>query len=697
MCTFLVPLGALAWLGQRELGRQADQVRSAADREGLQFLRTAAQALEQRFEAVVPAVEQECETLLAERTPAATVRELRARGFGAVLDLVLIGPDCRLRYPESGSSRLALPFHRDARTRGAGDASADTLHLVDLLLTHGKFEDAERHLIAALADAEPERERMGRRRGEQTVLQLPLQFRLATVQRRLGKAAEAEASFRLVADQATALSANPRNSRSFDPVFDSDWLTLGLLAEVALAELARVPETGLELLAAIARGDRDHLGDALLNAVADRLLAGAPETHRTAATDLWTEAGIHLHARAFATDYDRLLRETVRRRLRLSPDLAASNDTLSLRPVITAGNPSSLLLLRRATESQQERAAWIGLRLDLGQMLASAIEPFVHGDGSFVLAIADSDDQPVIGAPHAPNDYVPPALATHGMVLRAFPADVDRYLQNIGEAKRSAALLLGGSFLLALIGAIWLWRSVSRESELLSLKVDLVSRVSHELKTPLSLISLYGETLALNRARDSEQAAHFGTVIVREAGRLTTMIQRILDFSRQEAGTMVYERRESDLSDVIHEVTDTYQPHLQSKGASLTTDLPAGILASVDRAALGSVVLNLLENAVKYAREDEPGAEIRIELRRRDNNAEIDVQDRGRGIPSNEREAVFDSFYRASNAGEVRGAGLGLSLVRHFATAHGGTAVVLPRDGHGCIFRLTLPLLSPST
>ncbi|MEQ1631437.1 MAG: histidine kinase dimerization/phospho-acceptor domain-containing protein, partial [Planctomycetota bacterium] len=532
MCTFLVPLGALAFFGQRELGRQGDQVRSAADREALQFLRTAAQALEQRFELVVPAVEQECAALLDDRTPAATVRELRARGFGAVLDLVLIGLDGRLRYPDTGSPRLALPFHRDARTRGAGDAAADTLHLVDLLLAHERFADAERHLVAALAEQEPDRERPGRRRGEQASLQIPLQFRLATVQNRLGNGVEAARNFRAVVDQATSLRANPRSGRSFDPVFDSDLLSLGLLAEVALAEVTREKEPRLLLLAAIARGERDQLGDSILAAVSDRLLTSAPAASRTEATELWTEAGIHLHARAFATDYDRLLRETVRRRLRSSTEPTTATDGTTLRPVITAGTPSSLLLLRRASKAQEERAAWIGLRLDLGQMLASAIEPFVHGDGSFVLAIADSDDQPVIAAPSAPDDYVPPALATHGMVLRAFPADVDTYLQNIGDAKRSAAMLLGGSFLVALIGAIWLWRSVSRESELLSLKVDLVSRVSHELKTPLSLISLYGETLALKRERDSDQAAQFGSVIMREAGRLTSMIQRILDFSR---------------------------------------------------------------------------------------------------------------------------------------------------------------------
>lgn len=696
MCTFLVPLAVLAWLGQRELGRQANEARSAADREALQFLRTAAQALDQRFEQLLPAIEAEATELLAapERTPAAVVRELRTRGYGAVRDLVLIGLDGRLRYPEVGTGRLALPFLRDARTGVADDEFGEVLHLCDLLLARERYEDAERHLAAAVAEASSQRDRGGRRRGEFTATLSLLQFRLATVQRKLGRATEALGGFQEIARQAASLRANPRMSRGFDRVFDTDLAALGLMSEVALAEADASGQAHLDLLAAIASGERDQLGEPVLAATAERLHATAPSTCRVEADLRWVEALVHVHTREFAADYDRLLRETVRRRLRAATEGSPTDLAAALRPVITAGTPSSLLMLHRAEPGKEERAPWVGIRLDLGQVLASAIEPFVRGDGSYVLAVADGDDLPVVAPPTAPDDYAPPALASHGMMLRAYPADVERWLTTLEQARRGAAVLLGGLFLVALVGAIWLWRSVSRESELLGLKVDLVSRVSHELKTPLSLINLYGETIALKRARDADQAAQFGNVITREAARLTTMIQRILDFSRQQAGTLVYEPQRSDLGEVLGEVLDTYEPHLEAKGARLSTELPLGIEAHVDRAALASVVLNLVENAVKYARDEDPSADIRVDLCRRGAFADIEVADRGRGVPEAEREAVFDSFYRASNAGEVRGAGLGLSLVRHFATAHGGTATVHPRDGGGSIFRLTLPIVS---
>ena len=130
-----------------------------------------------------------------------------------------------------------------------------------------------------------------------------------------------------------------------------------------------------------------------------------------------------------------------------------------------------------------------------------------------------------------------------------------------------------------------------------------------------------------------------------------------------------------------------------AKGAALVTDLATGVTAEVDHVALESVVLNLLENATKYGREDEESCgAIELRLCKNGDSAEIEVLDRGRGVPDSERDSIFESFYRASNAGEVRGAGLGLSLVRHFAQAHGGEAHALPREGGGTIFRITLPL-----
>jgi len=283
-------------------------------------------------------------------------------------------------------------------------------------------------------------------------------------------------------------------------------------------------------------------------------------------------------------------------------------------------------------------------------------------------------------------------VRTDDLLLRAWPADPQRLVAEAEASKNMRTLLVVALFAAALGGALWSWRSVSRETELAALKVDLVSRVSHELKTPLALVRMYGETLGMGRARDAGQAAEFGSIIAREAERLTAMIQRILDFSRQQAGTLDYHKEPLDLGELLREITATYTPHLESRGAILIDSLPLGIRVQCDRNGCENAIVNLLENAAKYAREGDDEHEIELVLERHGESAVVEVRDRGRGIPPGEHTRVFDGFYRASNAGEVRGAGLGLGLVRHFARAHGGEILALPREGGGTVMRLELPL-----
>lgn len=704
VCTFLLPLAALAWLGQRELQRQSAQVRSALDREALQFLSRAKAAVEQPFAQVLPELAAASAEELAAAGPARSTRRLRARGFAELADIVLLDEQAQLLHPQPGpqaaGQRSMLPFDYQEAQNGRRD---HVLRLADLLLSKGHREDAARHLQDALdrLAAEPSSpSRQQRLRDD--VAQIALSFRLATIHRAQDRPEPARALFERVRE----LTGRLRQVRRGWHHYFEESFTLGLLAELmlaepALAEDAADPRPRLALLQALAAGERDAVGELGLRAVGDRCLAGIDPASTAAAEagELRADLDAHLHARAFAAEYDGLLRETVRYRL----DATTATDG-ELRTVITPGPVRSLLVLRPRQRGEALRGTgWVGLRLDLDQLLAPAVEPFRSG-GRFVLTVSDGEDQPIFGPPPAregwrppaPADYTPPAMLCHGMQLRVYPADVDGWLAEARAAADASMLLLFGLVVVATIGALWLWRSVSRESELLALKVDLLSRVSHELKTPLALISLYGETLGLKRARDADQAARFGGIIAREAGRLTTMIQRILDFSRREAGTLDYQAERTDLGEALREVAETYSPHLEAKGAKLEADLPRGIAADVDRSALGGVLVNLLENAVKYAREEDPDLLLRLELRARAGRAEIDVLDRGRGVPPDERESVFASFYRASNAGEVRGAGLGLSLVRHFAEAHGGTATVAPRPGGGSIFRISLPL-APAT
>lgn len=686
LCTFLVPLAVLAWLGQSELQRSGSAARDALEREARTFLQSAVQALEPQFDRLPPIVERSRE-LLATDGPVRTVLALRDRdGFAPLLDLVLLDEASSLVWPEPPLPSLGLPFARDSRPRGTDTAIAETLRAADLLLQTGRIAEAAKvlqRLTERFEEANPVQPRTGRRDLDEQ--EIAARFQLGAARRKLGDLEAARAEFEKV------VQAGPRRGGGG---YYGEVAGLALLAEAALAELGTSADR-VRLLRAIAESRREA-ADGLLTALAQRLCERVPEDdplHAEALT-LWREERQRAQTRAIAVDYDAIQKAEVRRRLQRQ----SSGGDLQL--VSTFGATTMLLWVRDATDDERSRrrCSRVGLHFDLGQLLAPALPALVSGSGTFVLAIADPNDVPLVPPPRdVPADFAPPAAEVRGLVLRAFPANAERLIQDAQAAARNRTLLFVALFATALMGALWLWRSVSREAELAALKVDLVSRVSHELKTPLALIRMYGETLGLGRARDQTQAAHFGGIIARESERLTTLIQRILDFSRQQAGTLQYSPQRTDLTALVRNVCAAYAPHLESRGAVLIDTLANDVLVDCDANACESALVNLLENAAKYGIEGDDEHEIEVDLRARDGLAVLEVRDRGRGIPASECERVFEGFYRASNAGEVRGAGLGLSLVRHFARAHGGDVAVEPRDGGGSVFRLVLPLAVPRT
>ena len=125
----------------------------------------------------------------------------------------------------------------------------------------------------------------------------------------------------------------------------------------------------------------------------------------------------------------------------------------------------------------------------------------------------------------------------------------------------------------------------------------------------------------------------------------------------------------------------------------LIDSLPLGLIVSCDKDGLEGAIVNLLENATKYGFQDVEEHEVDLLLQKQGDHAVVEVKDRGRGIPLKEHKRIFEGFYRASNSEEVRGAGLGLGIVQHFARAHDGDIEALPREGGGTIMRLTLPLV----
>ena len=246
-------------------------------------------------------------------------------------------------------------------------------------------------------------------------------------------------------------------------------------------------------------------------------------------------------------------------------------------------------------------------------------------------------------------------------------------------------LLLGAGLLLV-------YSNVKRELHLSRLKSDFVANVSHELKTPLALIRLFAETLELGRVPTEEKAQLYYRVINKESERLTQLINNILDFSRIEAGRKEYRFARADVGRIVEEVVEAYRFPIEQQGfrlqVQLAEDLPE---AEVDKEALSQALINLVNNAIKYSRDDRF---IGIQALAEGGRILISVTDRGIGIAKPEQKKIFEKFYRAEDSlvHETKGSGLGLSLVRHIMEAHGGAVEVDSTPGGGSTFTLVLPV-----
>jgi len=259
------------------------------------------------------------------------------------------------------------------------------------------------------------------------------------------------------------------------------------------------------------------------------------------------------------------------------------------------------------------------------------------------------------------------------------------FMLNISLSVLLAVALLGG-IVMAL-------RTASREMYLSQMKSEFVSNVSHELRTPLASIRVFGEFLRLGRVQQPEKTREYGEFIETESRRLTQLINNILDFAKIESGAKTYRFERVDLAEVISDALRSLEVSLRHKGFQLAFEAPAVPLseAEVDPDAVAQAVANLVDNAVKYSN----GAkEIKVHLGREGDEAVISVEDHGIGISPDEQDKIFERFHRVSTGlvHDVKGSGLGLSIVSHVVKAHAGRVRVESEPGRGSTFFIHLPL-----
>jgi two-component system phosphate regulon sensor histidine kinase PhoR len=243
-------------------------------------------------------------------------------------------------------------------------------------------------------------------------------------------------------------------------------------------------------------------------------------------------------------------------------------------------------------------------------------------------------------------------------------------------------------------GTVFVVRAVNREIRAAREKADFVSSVTHELKTPLTSIRMFAETLMMHRVSSEEEKEECVRIIAEETDRLSRLINRMLDFSKMERGLRRFSFREEDPASIAREAKQAFRTDQRAPSEVTLQVLDPLPATRCDREAVIEVLHNFIGNAVKYA---PPGSPVTLRVWSARNKVKWAVMDRGSGIPRAERRRIFQKFYRVDDSltKEVDGCGLGLSIAAHIAKAHGGTIELESEPGRGSIFTLALPAEGP--
>jgi signal transduction histidine kinase len=335
--------------------------------------------------------------------------------------------------------------------------------------------------------------------------------------------------------------------------------------------------------------------------------------------------------------------------------------------------------------------------VDLDGLRARELEPLVaseaaHDEGFFRLVDRGA---PVAAAPGEAEEVArrtlrPPLDHLEVVALRRDPLALDP-LGRLRDRIYSWAIALA---LVGLsIGALITTRAVRKEMKASHLKSDFVTTVTHELKTPLTSIGMFAETLLMGRVSDEAEKKECLEIIAKETDRLTRLIDRVLTFSKIEARKKRFDLKLADPLALVEETADLFRTQMRGGKKPLALevtavqDLPKVL---VDRASMQEVLLNLLSNAYKYGGE-QPRIQVTLTKRRR--WVLVEVRDRGIGIPWREQRKIFRKFYRANDVltRDVEGSGIGLTLARSIVQAHRGDITVRSKVGEGSTFTVWLP------
>ena len=261
------------------------------------------------------------------------------------------------------------------------------------------------------------------------------------------------------------------------------------------------------------------------------------------------------------------------------------------------------------------------------------------------------------------------------------------------DGRHTLMIMLTILAVIVLLGLFAIYQSTRTIVDLSERRSQFVSSVTHELKTPLTNIRMYIEMLEQGIANTPEREQEYYRILDSEGARLSRLINNVLELSKLEKKQRNIDMQTGTFADVITAVRAVMGEKIKQEGFTLNTDLPAIHPFRYDREVMIQVLINLIENSMKFGK-SAPQREIRIRVRREGSNAFIKVSDTGPGIPRRDLKKVFDDFYRVENSltRTTRGTGIGLALVKKFIQLMGGSVTAANNDGPGCTITITLPV-----
>lgn len=360
---------------------------------------------------------------------------------------------------------------------------------------------------------------------------------------------------------------------------------------------------------------------------------------------------------------------------------------LAERPVLLAWRRSADRMAALAAGTHFLESAWL-----------QTLEPMLADHGA-ALGLIDADGQPVWGDPPAAESRASVRLGSATRLPWMIQVSASQNpIESDSQIARRRLLTAGFLliFLLVTSGGYFIGRAVTKECQVAQQQSDFVAAVSHEFRTPLTSLCQFTELLAKDRVEGEEDRRRFYGVLARESQRLRRLVEGLLNFGRLDAGVLDYRFETLDLAVLTRQVVAEFEQEGNTRDhhieCSEDNPLPQ---VRVDREALGCVLWNLVDNAVKYS-PDEPA--VSVHIRRAGGRVSIAVRDQGVGVARAEQAAIFKRFNRgaAARALHVRGTGIGLAMARQIIDDHGGEIALDSEPGKGSTFTVFLPAVEPS-